>query len=58
MQPVNFRMFGLDFCFILPVGLCSEFERHSVQSVTDAVVHLIFNLLSDNLLMFHLQEYE
>lgn len=50
-------MFGHDFSFILPVVLCfkflSEFERHSVQSVTDAVVNLILNLLSDILLKFH-----
>lgn len=52
-------MFGLDFSFILPVVLCFEFlfefERHSMQSVTDAVVNLILNLLSDTLWMFHLQ---
>lgn len=39
----HFRTFGLDFSYILPVVLCfeflSEFERHSVQSVTDAVVN-------------------
>lgn len=55
----HFRMFGLDFSFILPVVLCFEFlfefERHSMQSVTDAVVNLILNLLSDTLWMFHLQ---